>query len=167
MAKSDHSDEIFQDCVEGMTPDTSPASKSEQSGSYQSTPATENSDSTITSSAQTPRIQTTQEKYQVARAEYDNKRYVACRDKCMELLRNRNLGPITRCETLQLFASCSYYYGAKHALEQALIVANRLGDSDPDQVLRKNVEELLEDLEQYRPVDGAPRAYIKEFEYDD
>lgn len=61
-----------------------------------------------------------------AQIHYENKRYVACRDKCMDLLRQRNLPPLTRCLTLQLLASCSYYHGAKTALEQALKIASQV-----------------------------------------
>ena len=42
-----------------------------------------------------------------------------------------------------------------------------MGDLDPHGYLRKDVEELLEELEQYRPKPGEPRVYIKELEEDD
>ncbi|KAG4436367.1 hypothetical protein IFR05_008157 [Cadophora sp. M221] len=168
MASTDHGDGVFEDCVEDPSATTHNPLKDEQPEASSSSPAIANGDRTGgSSSPQTPHSQQIQEKFQAARVEYENRRYVACREKSMDLLRQRNLPPITRCLTLQLFASCSYYYGAKHALEQALIIANELGDLDPDQVLRKNVESLLEDLEEYRPKDGAPRQYIEELEFDD
>ncbi|KAH9220904.1 hypothetical protein DL95DRAFT_456164 [Leptodontidium sp. 2 PMI_412] len=168
MASTEHGDDVFEDCVEEPSAASHNPAKDEQPGASPSNPALTDSDGAGGSSnPRTSHNKQIQEKFQAARAEYENKRYVACREKSMELLRQRNLPPITRCLTLRLFASCSYYYGAKHALEQALIIANELGDLDPDQVLRKDVEGLLEDLEQYRPKDGAPRQYIEELEFDD
>ncbi|CZT08841.1 uncharacterized protein RCO7_03497 [Rhynchosporium graminicola] len=168
MAKSDQGNDVFLECIEGTPLETSQTPGSEQPETHRSSPATVSGESTNgLDSPQTARDQTIEEKHQAALAEYENKHYVACRDKCMELLRDGNLPSITRCQILQLFASCSYYYGAKHALEQALIIASNLENLDPSHVLQKDVEDMLEDLEQFRPKDGAPRAYIKEFEYDE
>lgn len=42
-----------------------------------------------------------------------------------------------------------------------------MGDLDSHGELRKDVEELLEELEQYRPKRGEPHVYIKELEEED
>lgn len=42
----------------------------------------------------------------------------------------------------------------------------QLGDEDPEGELKRDVECLLEELEEYRPEEGA-RPYIREFEVDD
>ncbi|XMA13280.1 hypothetical protein WAI453_006071 [Rhynchosporium graminicola] len=131
MAKSDQGNDVFLECIEGTPLETSQTPGSEQPETHRSSPATVSGESTNgLDSPQTARDQTIEEKHQAALAEYENKHYVACRDKCMELLRDVNLPSITRCQILQLFASCSYYYGAKHALEQALIIASNVRAGD-------------------------------------
>ena len=138
-------DEVFEDCIE--TPSNRPlnTTKTKCGSSCQaSSPATDHKDGADSGSPQTPRERQIQQKFQAvrrssrtlpeqddannpqARIDYENKRYVACKEKCMDLLRQRNLPPLTRCLTLQLLASCSYYYGAKTALEQALKIASQV-----------------------------------------
>ncbi|PVH74159.1 hypothetical protein DL98DRAFT_34946 [Cadophora sp. DSE1049] len=161
-------DEVFEDCIEAPADNSQSTAKNEPvTGDYPSSPAANDKGGGGSGSPQTPRKQQIQQRFQAARTEYENKRYVACREKCMDLLHQRNLPPLTRCLTLQLLASCSYYYGAKTALEQALKIASQLGNLDPDGNLLRDIEELLEELEQYRPKAGEPRIYIKELEEDD
>ncbi|KAK0107366.1 hypothetical protein ONS95_004059 [Cadophora gregata] len=165
---SPDADEVFEDCIEAPPANTPNTTESEKKPSgFPSSPATKDGDRGGSKKPKTPRERQIQQKFQAARTEYERKRYVACREKCMDLLRQRNLPRVPRCLTLQLFASCSYYYGAKNALEQALKIASQLGDLDADGEVRRDIEELLEELEQYRPNAGEPRIYIKELEEDE
>jgi hypothetical protein len=61
-----------------------------------------------------------------ALAMYDDGRYYLCRQRCLRLLEIADLPRLTKCETLQLAASCSYHYEARRLLLEALEVCDEV-----------------------------------------
>jgi hypothetical protein len=61
-----------------------------------------------------------------ARALYDDGRYYLCKQHCLELLEKAHLLRLTKCETLQLAAACSYHYEARRLLFEALEVCDEV-----------------------------------------